>query len=201
MPDALRPGGLSITERALELIMLKSGGRVLDIGCGGGATVSLLRKRGFDAYGVDIALTPDSPPELIHADAASLPFPDSSMDAVFFECSLSKTDHPDAAIREASRVLKPDGKLSVSDLFTHGEARCFEGLLGRLEPWPVIAHSIESTGFRLRVFEEHGDALSTFWGQLVFDYGLKEASNLLCGGVDALKASDNSYFLAVFDVK
>ena len=198
MSETLRPGSLALTKRALELIKLSSGSRVLDIGCGSGATVSLLRERGFEAFGIDIELASDAPPELICADAAALPFPDGDMDAVFFECSMSKIDRPDIALAEACRVLKPGGTLVVSDLFTRGEAREFSGILGRLEPWQDIRQRAETQGFRLRSFEEHDDALTTFWGQLVFDHGLAAARELVCDCADALKAHDNSYFLAVF---
>ena len=199
MSELLRPGGFMLTEKALELIVLSGGSRVLDIGCGGGATVSLLRACGFDAYGVDIELARNAPPELIYADATALPFERGSFDAVFFECSLSKIDRPELALTEARRVLKSSGALVVSDLFTRGEACDFSGILGRLEPWPDILGRTDRCSFRLRCFEEHGDALATFWGQLVFDHGLKAAMQLICGCADALKSPDNSYFLAVFD--
>ena len=199
MSEILRPGGLLLTERALELITLTRSSRVLDIGCGGGATVSLLRERGFAAFGVDLRLAPDAPPELILADATALPFADNDMDTVFFECCLSKIDRPDIALSEARRVSKQGGALVVSDLFTRGEASEFTGLLGRLEPWQDIRQRIEAAGFRLRSFEECDDSLATFWGQLVFDHGLAAARELVCDCADALKSPENSYFLAVFD--
>ena len=200
MSETLRPGGIPLTERALELISLKSGARVLDVGCGGGATVSLLRELGFSAHGVDNALASGSPPWLILADAASLPFLDSGMDAVFFEGSLSKISCPEAALLDARRVLAPGGRLIISDLFTRGGARDLSGLLGRLEPWSVILSRVERAGFKLRCFEEHGDALTSFWGQLIFDHGLKESRSLVCDCADELKSPENSYFLAVFEV-
>ena len=198
MSKLLRPGGFKLTETALELINLTHGSRVLDIGCGGGATVSLLRERGFEAFGIDLALPPDAPPELICADAAELPFERGSFNALFFECSLSKIVAPEAALREAQRVLKPGGALVVSDLFTHGAAHTFSGILGRVEPWPDIRGRIERCGFSLQCFEEHGEALATFWGQLVFDHGLAAATELICGCAGALKSKENSYFLAIF---
>ena len=208
MSDMLRPGGMKITESALREIMLIPNSRVLDVGCGGGATVSYLRELGYNAFGVDITLPPGAPQELICADATALPFDSGTMDAVFFECSLSKIVAPEAALREAQRVLKPGGALVVSDMFTRGAACEFTGILGRIEPWKELCARIESQGFALQHFEEYPDALATFWGQLVFDHGLSEATELICGcanttsltfgSVNALKSKDNSYFLAVF---
>jgi len=207
MPEMLRPGGMTITGSALREIILIPNSRILDIGCGSGATVAYLRGLGYNALGIDTTLPPDAPPELICADAAALPFERGRFDAVFFECSLSKIVAPEAALFEAQRVLKPGGALVVSDLFTHGEAAELSGLLGRIEPWNDIFIRLNAADFALQYFEEFKDALATFWGQLVFDYGLAEATALISGNADAttqmrgcvdmLKSKDNSYFLAV----
>ncbi|NLB29459.1 MAG: hypothetical protein GX823_04455, partial [Clostridiales bacterium] len=90
------------------------------------------------------------------------------------------------------------GSLVVTDLFTRGAPKSFEGLLGRLDTWPAVLDQVERAGFELCFFEEHGGALATFWAQLVFDCGLDEAKRLVCGCADDLKSSDSSYFLAVF---
>lgn len=201
--DTLRPGGTALTERALSLLRLAEGSRILDVGCGSGATVALLRDRGFDACGVDIALSDSAPPELICADAEALPFPDGFFDAVFFECSQSKISYPVKAMAEARRVLKPDGSLVIEDLFTNAEAESLNGLLGRLEPYDEIFGRITAAGFRERIFEEHRDLLVEFWAQLVFEHGLKEATRLISGCTDdcngSFKASSSSYFMAIFD--
>ena len=45
-----RPGGFTITDRALEFCSFKKGAKLLDVGCGLGATV----RRGTDEYGLDV---------------------------------------------------------------------------------------------------------------------------------------------------
>lgn len=195
MADTIRPGGIRLTLHALELLSLGEGSRILDVGCGSGATVSLLRSSGFDAYGVDIALPEGAPPELLCADAATLPFDNGSFDAVFFECSLSKISNPKASLFEARRVIRLGGKLAVSDLFTNADDKKLDGLLGRLESRSVIERRIEAAGFGLLAFEEHRDALAEFWGQLIFDNGLREAKRLV-GNCDM---KTDSYFLALFE--
>jgi len=50
-------------------------------------------------------------------DAAALPYPDDSMDAVVLTAVLGEIPDPTAALREIVRVLKPDGRLIVGELF------------------------------------------------------------------------------------
>lgn len=53
------------------------------------------------------------------ADGSSLPFPDDSLDAVFANMYLHHTADPLAAIREMARVLRPGGRLVITDMDTH----------------------------------------------------------------------------------
>lgn len=50
-------------------------------------------------------------------DATALPFGDDSMDAVVLTAVLGEIPDPVAALREIARVLKPDGRLVVGELF------------------------------------------------------------------------------------
>ncbi len=53
------------------------------------------------------------------ADGQSLPFPDSSLDAVFANMYLHHCPDPLAAMREMARVLKPGGRLVITDADAH----------------------------------------------------------------------------------
>jgi len=53
------------------------------------------------------------------ADGAHLPFPDEMLDAVFANMYLHHTSDPVAAIREMVRVLRPGGRLVITDMETH----------------------------------------------------------------------------------
>ena len=53
------------------------------------------------------------------ADGAALPFDDASLDAVFANMYLHHMLDPLAAIREMARLLKPGGRLVVTDLDVH----------------------------------------------------------------------------------
>ena len=50
-------------------------------------------------------------------DATALPYEDESMDAVLLTAVLGEIPDPLAALRQIQRVLKPDGRLSVGELF------------------------------------------------------------------------------------
>ncbi len=50
-------------------------------------------------------------------DGASLPYEDSSFDAVYLVSVLGEIPDPEAALREFRRVLKPTGRLVVGEIF------------------------------------------------------------------------------------
>ena len=98
------------------------GKKVLVLGCGGGRLLPPLVERGFEVTGIDIVpemvalaqekmRTRNLPATIIHMDAAHLTFSDNSFDVVFFPFNGIGYVHPDiyAAVREARRVMKPDG--------------------------------------------------------------------------------------------
>jgi len=49
----------------------------------------------------------------------SPPIDDDSVDLVFFSQALHHAEHPDKAIREAHRIVKPDGRIVILDLLKH----------------------------------------------------------------------------------
>lgn len=53
------------------------------------------------------------------ADGQALPLPDGSLDAVFANMYLHHCSDPAAAIREMTRLLKPGGRLVITDLDAH----------------------------------------------------------------------------------
>jgi len=53
------------------------------------------------------------------ADGLNLPLPDDCLDAVFANMYLHHCPDPQAAIREMTRVLRPGGRLVITDMDTH----------------------------------------------------------------------------------
>ena len=108
------PGGEAHTRRMLELAALTQGTRILDMGAGAGETLRLLRGSGYDAVGIDRS---PRAPEVLQGDFLRTSFPDGSFDAVLSQCAFFASGDQAAALREAKRLLKPGGKLLLSDLF------------------------------------------------------------------------------------
>ena len=127
----MRPGGLDLTKQLMGLRSLPPGARALDVGCGDGRTVDYLNgEGGVDAWGVDAECGGGE--RLVRGAAESLPFATAFFDAVIFECSLSVVADPDAALREAERVLKDGGAVYLADLYLPEGAPEFSGLPWRL---------------------------------------------------------------------
>ena len=182
--DAVRPGGLDLTRRALEHCAFTAGQRVLDIGCGSGATVGLMmHKYDLDASGIDLSETaiasglrrsPGLPLQV--ADGRNLPFGDGDMDGVIMECTLTATGDTDSTLSEAFRVLKRGGRLAVSDMYLRATTEkppssvllpCLEGAVDREK----TVRDLEHAGFRLRLWEDQSDLLKELATRIIMKYG------------------------------
>jgi ubiquinone/menaquinone biosynthesis C-methylase UbiE len=113
-------------ERAMALGMLaiEAGDSVLDVGCGPGNFTRAFARASDDGLvvGLDASRTmleqaarEANPPNVryVRADAAALPFPDASFDAVCCFAALYFISRPFAAIEEMVRVLAPGGRIAL----------------------------------------------------------------------------------------
>lgn len=88
-------------------------GRILDWGAGDGAWVRLLRKNGFDAWGVDMFSNPEHSNFLLKGSLHSVKFEDNYFDAITCLHVLEHLKNPINGITEALRILKPGGIMIV----------------------------------------------------------------------------------------
>ena len=114
-------------QRAMQLLDLKPGERVLIPGVGTGADLPLL-PAGVDVTGIDLSpemlakarLKLDRCPaavKLIEGDAQALLVEPASCDAVILNLILSVIPDGNACLRSALRALKPDGRVVIFDKF------------------------------------------------------------------------------------
>ena len=155
----------------VALASLKEGEVVLDLGSGGGIDVFLAAKKVGSkgkAIGVDMteemiqkARTTASKygyenVEFRLGEIEDLPLEDDSVDVVISNCVINLSPDKQKVFQEAHRVLKPGGRIMISDLVTEGElpeeirksfdawAGCIAGTLEKSE----YLETIRRAGFK-----------------------------------------------------
>jgi ubiquinone/menaquinone biosynthesis C-methylase UbiE len=146
---------------------LREGEVVLDLGSGGGIDVLLSARRvgpSGKAYGLDMTdemleLARENQRkagvenvEFLRGEIEAIPLPDSSVDVIISNCVVNLSGDKRKVIAEAFRVLKPGGRLAVSDVVVRGEVPA--QVRQSMELWVgCVAGALTESEFRLFLAE------------------------------------------------
>lgn len=156
----LHPGGEATTRRALEMAGLRGGERLLDVASGSGAS-ALLAARELEVEVVGVEYGGEAVREaqaaareaglsrrvsFVRGDAESLPVEDCAFDAVLCECSLCTFPDKERAVAEIRRVLRPGGRLALSDAVAE-PAELPAELRGTLATIACVGSALPAAGY------------------------------------------------------
>src|SRR5207249_8979021 len=154
------------------LAQLNPGEIVLDLGSGGGIDVLLSARRvgpSGKAYGLDmtegmLALARENQKksgienvEFLRGEIEQIPLPDDFVDVVISNCVINLSADKDRVLAEVFRVLRPGGRLAVSDVVVRGEVP--SEIRRSIELWiGCVAGALEESEYRSKLakagFEE-----------------------------------------------
>ena len=155
------------------LAQLAPGEVVLDLGSGGGIDVLLSAARVGSrgkAYGLDmtdemLALARQNQAkagatnvEFLKGEIENIPLPEGSVDVIVSNCVINLSSDKDRVLAEAFRVLKPGGRLAVSDVVVRGEVP--DQIRRSVELWiGCVAGALEESDYRAKLAKAGFEAI------------------------------------------
>ncbi len=156
------------------LAELKAGETVLDLGSGGGIDVLLSARRvgpTGKAYGLDmtdemLALARENQRkaglanvEFLRGEIEAIPLPADSVDVIISNCVINLSADKDTVFAEAFRVLRPGGRLAVSDVVVRGAVPA--KLRKSVELWiGCVAGALEEDDYRAKLAQAGFDGVA-----------------------------------------
>jgi SAM-dependent methyltransferase len=179
------------------LAELRPGEVVLDLGSGGGIDVLLSATRvgpAGRAYGLDmtdemLALARENQRkagvanvEFLKGAIEAIPLPDDTVDVIISNCVINLSADKDRVLAEAFRVLKPGGRLAVSDVVVRGEVP--SAIRRSVELWiGCVAGALDETAYREKLGKAGFEAVDVEPTRV---YRTEDAREFLAGaGLDA----------------
>lgn len=153
----------------VSIAELKAGQTVLDLGSGGGIDAFLAaRQVGTSGRVIGVDMTPAmlakaeknkaklgvTNVEFRHGQIEALPVEDGLVDVIISNCVINLSPDKPAVLREAWRVLKPGGRLAVSDMVTEGEFSAEQKT--DMASWSGCIAGAESISFMAQTLREIG---------------------------------------------
>jgi SAM-dependent methyltransferase len=194
------------------LAQLHEGETVLDLGSGGGIDVLLSARRvgpTGKAYGLDmtdemLALARENQSkagvenvEFLKGEIEHIPLPDNSVDVIISNCVINLSADKDRVLREAFRVLKPGGRLAVSDVVTRGEVP--EAVRQNMLLWVgCIAGALQDSEYAAKLAKAGFDGIGIEPTRV---YNIDDARSFLSGqglDVDAMAPAVEGKFMSAF---
>jgi hypothetical protein len=231
--ESYHPGGAELTRRLADALSLYAGERVLDVAAGIGTTALLLAaERDVDVLGVDLGASQVAKARgradaaglggqvrFEVGDAERLAVEDGGFDAVVCECAFCTFPDKATAAAELARVLGPDGRLGITDVWLDpdrldpelaGLAGCV-ACLADARPIHETRATLEAAGLGVEHVERHDQALLATIEQvetrlralrlldlpIMRAFDLRHAIELTRRAVDVVVRGDAGYMLLV----
>ena len=135
--------------------------------------------------------------EFLKGEIENIPLPDNAVDVIISNCVINLSADKDRVLREAFRVLKPGGRLAVSDVVTRGHVP--EQLRKDMLLWVgCIAGSLEESDYRAKLAAAGFETIGIEPTRI---YKIDDAREFLKGkgiDVDALASEIDGKFMSAF---
>ncbi len=194
------------------LAQLAPGETVLDLGSGGGIDVLLSARRvgpTGKAYGLDmtdemLALAEENKRksgltnvEFLKGEMENIPLPGCSVDVIVSNCVINLSADKDRVLREAFRVLKPGGRLAISDVVVRGDVP--REIRRSMELWVgCIAGALSDLAYREKLAAAGFEDIEI---EPTRAYDLKDARQFFSGAgldVEEIAAQVEGKFISAF---
>ena len=194
------------------LAELKPGETVLDLGSGGGIDVLLSARRvgpSGKAYGLDmtdemLSLAEENKAksgltnvEFLKGEIENIPLPDNSVDVIISNCVINLSGDKDRVLKEAFRVLKPGGRLAVSDVVVRGQVPAV--IKRNIELWVgCVAGALTDSEYTEKLAKAGFEKIGL---EATRVYSVEDAREFLAGqdlDLDALAKEVDGKFISAF---
>lgn len=183
MGDSLHPGGLALTTRLGQLADIGADSVVLDAGCGQGtSSVHLAATTGCRVVGITLEQEGVAAGEQLRerqgveslvsfrqGNLLEVPLETESFDAVLLECVLSILPDKPAALNRLRSVLRPGGRLAVTDVTVNGSVPeelsgllATAGCVGDARPLSEYRDMVQAAGFTIDHAQDLPEIASSF---------------------------------------